>query len=123
MQKHLELVGLLYIMAALVTALVAVAVLILGFGALSIVWSDGPQMAATVTGATFIVVAVLLALWGVVNAWVGRELRRGHRPVARLAGFGLAILHLFILPFGTALGVYGLWVLLHPETRARFEGH
>jgi hypothetical protein len=123
MQKHIDLVGLLYIMAALVTTLVAVAVLILGLGALSIVWSDGPRVAAGITGATFIVVAVLLGAWAAVNAWVGRELRSGHRPLARLAGFGLATLHLFVLPFGTALGVYGLWVLLHPETRARFEGH
>lgn len=123
MQKHLDLVGLLYILAALVTLLVAAAVLMLGLGALSIVWSDGPQMAATLTGTTFIIVAILLGAWAAMNAWVGRELRRGQRPVARLAGFGLAILHLFILPFGTALGIYGLWVLLHPDTRARFEAH
>jgi hypothetical protein len=123
MQKHLELVGLLYILAALLTALVATSVFILGLGALSIVWSDGPRMAASVTGATFLVVALLLGVWAGLNAWVGRELRRARWPLARLAGFGLAILHLFVLPFGTALGVYGLWVLLHPETRARFEGH
>ena len=26
------------------------------------------------------------------------------------------------LPFGTALGVYALWVLLHNESRATFHG-
>ena len=66
---------------------------------------------------------MVLLLWAAANFWVGRELRRGERPAARLVAFAVAIVHLFVLPFGTALGVYGLWVLLHPETRARFEGH
>jgi hypothetical protein len=122
MQKHIDLVGLLYILAGGVTALVAAAIFILGLGALSIAWSGGPQVAASVTAITFVVIALLLVLWAGANAWVGRELRRGRRPFARLAAFALAVLHLFVLPFGTALGVYGLWVLLHPETRARFEG-
>jgi hypothetical protein len=122
MKKHIDLVGLLYILAAVVSGLAAAAVFILGLGAMSIAWWDGPRMAATLTAATFIVVAGLLVLWAGANAWVGRELRRRRRPLARLAAFALAIVHLFVLPFGTALGVYGLWVLLHPETRAEFEG-
>jgi hypothetical protein len=34
----------------------------------------------------------------------------------------LSALHLFNVPFGTALGVYGFWVLLSPETEALFRG-
>ncbi len=33
---------------------------------------------------------------------------------------GLAVPNLFVLPFGTALGIYALWVLLHEETRETF---
>lgn len=124
MQKHIDLVGLLYLLAGVLTALVAGAVFILGVGALSIVWwgtADAPPVAASVTAATFIILALLLAIWAIANAWVGRELRRGRRPFARLAALGLAVMHLFVLPFGTALGVYSLWVLLHHESRARFE--
>jgi hypothetical protein len=123
MDKHVDLVGLLYLLAGAVSILVAAATFVLGLGALSIASWGGPGVAASVTAAAFIVIAVLLAGWAAVNAWVGRELRRGCRPNARLAAFALAILHLFVLPFGTALGVYSLWVLLHPETRLRFEGH
>ena len=124
MQKHIDLVGLLYLLAGLLTALVAAAVFILGVGALTIVWwarSPASPVAASVTAATFMIVALLLGIWAIANAWVGRELRRGHRPSARLVALGLAILHLFVLPFGTALGVYSLWVLLHHDSRVRFE--
>lgn len=121
MTKHIELVGLLYLLAGAITVLVAATVFILGLGALSIA-SGEARVAAGVTAATFIIVALLLVLWAAVNAWLGRELRRGTRPLTRTIAFVVAVLHLFVLPFGTALGVYTMWVLLHPETRARFEG-
>ena len=54
MQKHLDLVGLFFSLAALISALVAAAVFLLGLGALSLAW-EGSQVAASVTGATFIV--------------------------------------------------------------------
>lgn len=122
MQTHLKLVGLLHLLAAAVTALVAVAVFLLGLGALSIDWWHGPRVAATVTGTMFLAVAFILAIWAALNAHLGLQFRAGSRPAARLLGLVVAVIHLFILPFGTALGVYGLWVLLHPEARARFEG-
>jgi hypothetical protein len=33
----------------------------------------------------------------------------------------LAVLNLFVLPFGTALAIYTFWVLLHDDARALFE--
>ena len=38
-----------------------------------------------------------------------------------LLALGLAVLNLFVLPFGTALAIYAFWVLLHNESRALFE--
>jgi hypothetical protein len=32
----------------------------------------------------------------------------------------LGALNLFVLPFGTALGIYAFWVLLHTQTRGAF---
>lgn len=122
MQRHIELAGLLFMLAGALSALAATSVFILGLGALGVVWSDGPRMSASVAAATFLIVAALLALWAGANAWVGRQLRHGHRPFARLVALALAVLHLFVLPFGTALGIYTLWVLLHHESRTRFEG-
>jgi len=56
---------------------------------------------------------------GGANAWAGRALRR-EQPAGRTAVLWLAVLNLFVLPFGTALGIYAFWVLLHNETRAVF---
>src|SRR5581483_9021340 len=42
------------------------------------------------------------------------------RPWARILTIILSVLHLFNVPIGTALGVYGLWVLLNRETEVLF---
>jgi hypothetical protein len=36
---------------------------------------------------------------------------------ARVLSIILCVIHLFNIPFGTALGVYGLWVMLQRGTR------
>lgn len=52
-----------------------------------------------------------LLLLGAGGVCVGLGLLQ-HRPWARTAALVLAILSLFHPPFGTALGIYTLWVLL-----------
>jgi hypothetical protein len=42
------------------------------------------------------------------------------RAWARIAGIVLSLLNLFNFPFGTVLGVYGLWVLFSKETERVF---
>ena len=124
MTSHVDLLGLLYAVAAALAGLVAAALLSLAAGALSLVWSAArgdSTLAAQVTSFAFFLAAMVLAAWGLANWWVGRALRRRVRW-ARHAGLGLAVVDFFILPFGTALGVYALWVLLNNETRRLFEG-
>jgi len=43
------------------------------------------------------------------------------RPWARVLTIILSAIHLFSIPVGTALGVYGLWVLLRRETEPLFR--
>jgi hypothetical protein len=40
---------------------------------------------------------------------------------ARVLSIILSVVHLFNIPFGTALGVYGLWVMQQPETQLLFQ--
>lgn len=40
---------------------------------------------------------------------------------AKICGLLLSALELFNVPFGTALGLYGLWVLTHAETDRLFH--
>lgn len=42
------------------------------------------------------------------------------RPWARILAIILAVLHIFSFPFGTALAIYTLWVLLSSETQPLF---
>ncbi|MCL4796725.1 MAG: hypothetical protein KJZ84_19330 [Bryobacteraceae bacterium] len=43
------------------------------------------------------------------------------RPWARILGLLLCALLLLNFPFGTAVALYGFWVLLKPETEALFQ--
>ena len=44
------------------------------------------------------------------------------RPWARIVGIVLSAINLINIPFGTILGVYGLWILLNKETETLFSG-
>ena len=43
-----------------------------------------------------------------------------HRPWARIAGIVISLISLVMIPFGTIVGAYGLWVLFSKETEPLF---
>ena len=124
MERHVDLLGRLLVIAGLLQGLVAVAVLSLGVAAGAIARSGPAEtyVAASATAATFIGAAVLIMAWGAANGAAGVGLRR-HRPSARTAGLVLTVLNVFVLPFGTALSFYTTWVLLNDESRRLFHPH
>jgi hypothetical protein len=120
---QVDFVGVLFIVWGLLTALIGLSTLALGVGGVVLMRAAEPgsgQFAAGVTVAVFITLAVIAILWGAAHVAVGVPLRR-RRPWARLMALTLGSLDLVLLPFGTALGVYALWVLLHQKGRALFE--
>ena len=121
MPSHLHLLWVLQLVWGAVGVLLGASTLMLAAGAAAIGWTtSGDEVAAGITAIAFLVCAVLLLAAGGANAWAGRALKR-RQPNGRLVTLVLAVPNLFILPFGTALGIYAFWVLLHTETRARFE--
>jgi membrane-associated protease RseP (regulator of RpoE activity) len=80
----------------------------------------GDEVAAGITAVAFLICAVLLLVAGAANVWAGNALKR-RQPNGRLGTLVLAVPNLFVLPFGTALGIYAFWVLLQNEARAKFE--
>jgi len=42
------------------------------------------------------------------------------RPWARILGIVVAVLYLIHIPFGTIVGIYGLWVLFNKDTERLF---
>jgi hypothetical protein len=121
MRPHLHLLGLLQLVWGAIGVLLGVSILVLAVGAIAIgVSTPDERMAAGMTAAVFALFAAALLVAGGLNAWAGAALRR-EEPTGRTAVLWLAVSNLFVLPFGTALGIYAFWVLLHNDNRAVFQ--
>jgi hypothetical protein len=122
MRPHLHLLGILQLVWGGMGLLLGGSTLLLAIGAMAIGFTSvDRRIAALVTATGFVVFAVALLVGGGANAWAGSALGR-EQARGRTAALWLAVLNLFVLPFGTALGIYAFWVLLHNETRAIFVG-
>ena len=121
MKAHLHLLSILQLVWGAIGLLLGVSTLLLALGAVTIgVSASADPVAAGVTAAAFGIFAAALIAGGVVNAWAGIALRRTQSS-GRLTVLAISVLNLFVLPFGTALAIYGYWVLLHNDTRSMFE--
>jgi hypothetical protein len=119
-QQHLLLLGILHLVWGAIGLLLGVSTLLLAAAAIAIgVSSEAERWSAVVTALMFGLCATALLAGGSANAWAGSALRR-RLPRGRFATLGLAVPNLFVLPFGTALGIYAFWVLLHEETKRQF---
>ena len=121
MNAHVKLLGILQMVWGAIGLLLGVSTLMLAVGAVAVgMTSGGREIPAGVTAVAFgREAATALLAAGAGNAWAGSAIRRREAP-GRLAALGLAVPNLFVLPFGTALGIYALWVLLHDEARKMF---
>ena len=120
MRSHLRLLAVLQLTWGWIGLVLGIATLLLAIGALAIgVLDGGDRVGAGVTAFTFGIFAAALLAGGAANAWAGRALRR-QNPAGRSAVLWLSVVNLFLLPFGTALGIYAWWVLLHAESRTVF---
>jgi len=114
----------LFIAWGILTVLIGTSTLALGVAAAALSRGaserGGGQLAAGVTAAAFTTLAIIAILWGVAHIAVGMPLRRRHAR-ARLAALALGSIDLVLLPYGTALGLYAVWVLLREDARRLFE--
>jgi hypothetical protein len=123
MTTHVKVLGVLYIA---LSALTLCAALFLGLGlgvASGIVGQTAPPEDAAVAlpiigvaGTALVVFLLVLSLPGIIT---GIGLLK-FQPWSRIVGIVLAAINLINIPFGTILGIYGLWVLLNKETEALF---
>lgn len=122
MRSHVNLLGLLQLTWGWIGLLLGASLLLLALGAAAIARATaGDPLTAGATAVLFIVFATALGIGGSANAWAGRAIRQ-HRAPGRTAALLLAVMNLFVLPFGTALAIYTFWVLLHNDARALFVG-
>jgi hypothetical protein len=121
--RHVRLLGILIGLWGGLAMLVGVSMLLLASGA----WMElrqslgtAVELAAGLTTLVFAAIGAFALLWGGTHVWASTLLRR-RRPLGRVLALALALVNLLVLPFGTALGVYALWVLLTDAGRRLFE--
>ncbi len=116
MEKHLTLLGVLYIVFSVSGILAGLIVFTVLVG-LSPVYNDAT--AVTVTGIVGTVVGGFLFLLSVPGLIAGIGLLQ-HKAWARILALVLGILNLLSIPVGTLLGIYTLWVLLDDNSTQVF---
>jgi hypothetical protein len=112
MEKHVTFVGALRIGFGIlgILAAVIVVVAVVGGGLIS-----GDREAIRITAIVGPVVAFFLFILSVPGIIGGIGLLK-RKPWARFLVLVLAVLDLFNIPIGTALGIYTIWVLMRDET-------
>lgn len=120
---HVDFLGVLFIVWGLLTTVIGLSTLALGVGAAALIAaSDRPaSFAASFTAAAFTSLAIIAILWGLAHVAVGLPLRK-RRHWSRLGAMVLGSIDLILLPYGTALGIYALWVLIRQDAKRLFEG-
>jgi hypothetical protein len=125
MKKHVDLVGLLFMLWGGMSLLLSVSLLTTGIaataiGAAAAQAASGGKLTAGIVAAVFFTLAALGFIFGAAHLWVGSRLRR-FREWARAFAIILSIVDLVCIPFGTGLGIYALWALLHDQSKPLFE--
>ena len=116
MRQHVPILGWLHIVYSGICALIGIGVgaIVGGAGAVS-----GEREVMFLTGTIGIAIAAFLIIVSLPGIIAGLGLLK-FRPWARILAIIVGVLHLLSFPFGTALGVYTLVVLLHAEAPAIF---
>jgi hypothetical protein len=123
MQSHVKVLAILHIVFGVLGVLFGLGALVVFGGVAGIIQHDHDPDAAQMVpimgaiGGLIMVVLLVLSIPGIV-AGVGLL---SYQPWARILTIVLSILDLINIPLGTALGVYGLWVLFTAEGAQLFD--
>lgn len=121
MAQHVKILGIIHIVFGAMGVFGAMIVLMV-FGGISafVNFSDRsidlPAPIVALIGGFIFILVMVVSLPGLI---IGIGLVQ-FRPWARVAGIVVSALDLLGFPFHTALGIYGLWVLLNRDTERMF---
>jgi len=122
-QSHLHLLGILWLAMSAFNALAGLVVLLLGttlFPHLRELGAAPPDVPVAFLSSLFSTIGILIlakAGCGFLAGW-GLMKREGW---ARVLALVLAFISLFNIPFGTAIGVYTMWVLLPGQSQQEYD--
>jgi hypothetical protein len=126
MRDHVKILGILHIVFGAIGIVIGFIILLV-FGGLAGVVGSGIDIGDTdratgmavlgIIGAAAFIFTLVLSLPSLI---AGIGLLK-YRPWARILTIVLSAIDLLHIPLGTLLGIYGLWVLLSPQTEALFR--
>ena len=123
MQTHVKVLAILHIVFGALGVLIGLGIFAFFGGIAGLIHMDHDPDAAFVVpmmgaiGGFVLILILCLSIPGII-AGIGLL---SYQPWARILTIVLSILDLFSIPFGTALGVYGLWVLFSTDGTRLFE--
>jgi len=126
METHVRLLAAIQIAFGALGLLAALIVLVVFGGAASILGMTGVAqdpdaiIAVPIIAIVAVAIVVLIVLLSIPSLIAGFGLL-SFRPWARTLTTILCVIDLLNVPIGTAVGVYGLWVVLSAETEPLFR--
>lgn len=120
MEQHIKIVGVLNIVWGTMLALGGLVVLLVfgsAFGIVGTATRHEPDaaIALPIIGVVGGAISLFLLLLSVPSIVAGIGLLKC-KPWSRILAIVVSAFHLLSIPFGTALGIYGLWVLFSQES-------
>ena len=122
MQTHVKVLAVLFIALSAMGVLAALALIAIFGVSAGILGASGDPDAAIalpiigLTGTALVIFILIASLPGLIAGWGLLKFRSW----ARILAIVLCAIHLINIPFGTIMGIYGLWVLLNNETERMF---
>jgi hypothetical protein len=123
MDTHVKVLAVLQLALSALGILGALALMLIFGGIMGTIGASGDadaQIALPILGLTGTALVLFLLVLSVPGIAIGIGLLQ-RRPWARIAGIVISIVGMMFIPFGTVLGVYGLWVLFSKETERLFS--
>jgi hypothetical protein len=123
MDTHVKVLGVLHIVLGAFGLVGALILMIIFGGAAGIVGASGDpdaELALPIIGLTGLALVIVIGALSLPGIIVGIGLLK-FRSWARIFGIVLSIFDLIWIPFGTVVGVYGLWVLFSRDTERLFD--
>jgi len=125
MLSHIKALGILHVVLSSMGVLAAVGVLVVFGGLASIVGmsdkSGDAAAAIPILGGIGTLIAIIILVVSLPGLIGGIGLLK-MASWSRLLMLIISAIDLINIPFGTAIGIYGIWVLTKPETQALLEG-
>ncbi len=121
-REHVRLLGILWLALSALNAVGGFMLIVVANTVLRQHWPMGPGGPRMFLQPFLSFVAILILVKSAAGFFAGWGLLQ-RESWARILTIVLGFLSLFNIPFGTALGIYSLWVLLPAESDREYEEH